>query len=390
MAQHEESPLVSGGAAHAGIRALKFGKDNGFRAELRRRVDEVLRSGGRRRRDCPQMYLKSAILLTVFAGSYILLVFFARNVWQGVGAAFLLMLSMAGIGFNIQHDGGHNAYSNRRWVNRLAAFTLDLLGSSSYYWRWKHAVIHHRFVNITGYDNDISLGAAGRMTPYQPHRPLHRWQHVYLWPLYAMDALKLQLLDDLRQLFKGGVGEHGVPRPHGWELVLFVTGKAMFVTWAFAIPLWFHPVWVVLLYYLLGTAVLGFTIVMVFLLPHCNSHASFPPPPGDGQIEVPWAEHQVRATLDFARNNPVLTWVLGGLNYHREHHLFPTICHVNYPVIFPVVEQTCRDFGISCQEHPTFASGIAAHYRWLKRMGKAETAPPPTSPPDQSLSGQTT
>jgi hypothetical protein len=37
----------------------------------------------------------------------------------------LLGLAAAGIGFNIQHDGGHHAYSRHPWINTLMALTLD-------------------------------------------------------------------------------------------------------------------------------------------------------------------------------------------------------------------------------------------------------------------------
>ena len=72
----------------------------------------------------------------------------------------LLGLFAAGIGLNIQHDGGHKAYSNRPWVNKLMAMTLELIGGSSYLWHWKHGVFHHTYVNIDGHDTDIDLGAA--------------------------------------------------------------------------------------------------------------------------------------------------------------------------------------------------------------------------------------
>ena len=51
-------------------RRLTFGRDNRFQSELRRRVDEYFRRTGRRQRDCPQMYLKTAIILSIFAGLY--------------------------------------------------------------------------------------------------------------------------------------------------------------------------------------------------------------------------------------------------------------------------------------------------------------------------------
>src|SRR6516162_6775884 len=121
-------------------RRLKFGGDSGFQKELRRRVEGYFQSTGRRPRDCPQMYLKSAAVLAMLASSYVLLVFVAQAWWQALPLAVSLGLAMAAVGLNVQHDGGHHAYSRRAWVNRLAARALDLLGASSYLWRWKHGV----------------------------------------------------------------------------------------------------------------------------------------------------------------------------------------------------------------------------------------------------------
>jgi linoleoyl-CoA desaturase len=107
----------------------------------------------------------------------------------------LLGLFAAEIGVNIQHDGGHQAYSTLPWINKLMAMTLELIGGSSYLWRWKHVVLHHTYVNITGHDTDIDLGLLGRLTPHQERRRYHRWQHLYLWPLYGLLAIKWQLVD---------------------------------------------------------------------------------------------------------------------------------------------------------------------------------------------------
>ena len=147
---------------HASPAGLKFGNDNTFQLELRRRVEEYFRTTGRRQRDCWQMYLKTAILVASFAVSSVLLVFVAQTWWHGLLLALLLGVSAAGIGFNIQHDGGHQAYSNSPWVNKLMAMTLEVIGGSSYLWRWKHVVFHHTYVNITGDDTDIDLGILGR------------------------------------------------------------------------------------------------------------------------------------------------------------------------------------------------------------------------------------
>ena len=177
-------------------------------------------------------------------------------------------------------------------------------------------------------------------------------------------------MDDFKYVIRGRLGYHRIQRPGGWELVLFILGKVIFFGWVFVIPMLFHPWWVVLFYYAVGGSVLGALIVLIFVLPHLVEEADFPlPQPDTGRIAIPWAVHQAQCTLDFARHNRVLTWLLGGLNYHKEHHLFPLIFHTNYPAISKLVEETCRDFGIPYKEHKSFRAGIVAHYRWLRRMG---------------------
>jgi linoleoyl-CoA desaturase len=353
---------------------LKFASDNAFQLELRRRVEEYFRTTGRRPRDCWQMYLKTAILLAGFAVLYTLLVFLDQTWWQGLLLAVLLGLSAAGIGFNIQHDGSHQAYSNHPWVNKLMAMTLELIGGSSHLWRWKHVVLHHTYVNITGHDTDIDLGLLARLTPHQRRLPYHRWQHLYLWPLYGLLAIKWQLLDDFRKLISGRISNQPFPGPKGRERVIFIAGKAIFFTMAFGIPLLFHSIGVVLLYYGVAGLVAGMALSVVFQVAHCVEEAEFPLPREETErVEHAWAIHQAETTVDFARRSRVVAWLIGGLNFQIEHHLFPRLCHVNYPAISKLVEETCREFGIKYTEHRSFRAGLASHFRWLRRMGRPTT-----------------
>ena len=349
---------------------LEFGKDKAFELDVRRRVDEYFdQGGGRSRQGALQMYLKTGIILASFVAFYLLLVFAASSVWQGLLFAILLGLSVAGIGFNIAHDAGHGAYSKSRRINKLMAVTMDLAGVSSYAWFWKHSVIHHRYVNITGYDTDIDIGILGRLSPYSPRLPFHRWQHFYLWLLYGFLAAKMEFVDDFKRIMLGRIGKHRFPRPTGRDLVIFIVGKVVFFAWAFCIPLMFHSLGAVLFFYAVGVSVLGITLAVVFQVPHCVRQADFPLPEGAGRIETPWAVHQAQATLGFNRQSRILRWALGGLNFHLEHHLFPTICHIHYPAIARIVEKTCGEHSVKYGEHPSFWSGIVAHYRWLRLMG---------------------
>jgi linoleoyl-CoA desaturase len=85
-------------------RRLNFTGGDEFYAELKRRVELHMTNNGRRKRDCPQMYLKTAIILTVFVVTYGLLVFWTSSWWQALPLAVLLAFATAAIGFDILHD----------------------------------------------------------------------------------------------------------------------------------------------------------------------------------------------------------------------------------------------------------------------------------------------
>jgi len=373
VASSESTPTHVAGDTD-GLRKVTFAKDAaGFLTELRKRVDDYFQRTGKGTTDSWQMYLKSAIILTSCVASYVLLVFVAQTWWQAVPLALVLGVSMALVGFNIQHDGGHHSYSRHEWVNKLAAMTLDLIGASSYLWHWKHVVYHHTYVNIHGQDTDIDVSSLLRFTPHARRLRVQRWQHLYLWPLYALMAARWHLYGDFKDVASGTVGPHPIPRPKGWDLVIFIAGKIVSIGLLLAVPMFFHPWWVVLVFYMLVTGVVGVVLSVVFQLAHCVEEAKFMMPQGDSlRMEAAWAIHQAEATVDFARNSRVLAWLLGGLNFQIEHHLFPKICHIHYPAIASIVEQTCKDFGVQYAEHPTFWAGVASHYRWLKHMGQLD------------------
>lgn len=361
-------------AAPGANQPVKFSGDDRFIRELRRRVDEYFQLPGRAQRDCPLMYLKTAVVLTIFFAAYLLLLFVAGSAWMVIGLAVLLGLAVAAVGFNIAHDGGHRAYSRRPWVNRIMALTLELIGGSSYVWNWKHNLIHHTYPNIEGEDDDINLGPLARLSPAQRRLWFHRFQGVYLWLLYGLLAIKWHFFDDFYNVAAGRINGRRIPRPRGADLAVFIAGKVVFFSLALVIPMLLHPVWVVLGVYSLVALVSGVVLSIVFQLAHCVGEADFPSPvesaQGGRRMANDWAVHQVQSTVDFARNNRVACWLLGGLNFQIEHHLFHRICHVHYPALSQVVEQTCREFGVRYTAQRSLRTALASHARWIWVMGQ--------------------
>jgi linoleoyl-CoA desaturase len=335
---------------------------------------------GRSPRDCPQLYVKASLLLIWLLGSYALLVFAASAWWAAIPLAISLGLAMAAVGFCVQHDGGHKAFSKYRWVNKLTAMTMDLLGASSYLWDHKHNTIHHTYANIANHDDDIDVGWMGRLAPEQRRLWFHRVQHYYLWLLYGFLPIKWQLWDDFHVVARGRIGPYRFRRPRSTNLLVFIGGKVLFLSLAFGIPLVLHPWWQVGLLYAIASLVNGMVLSTVFQLAHVVEEAEFPTPEtATGRIPNHWAVHQVRSTVNFARHNPVLTWFLGGLNYQIEHHLFPRICHIHYPRISRLVESACKRHGLPYNEHRHVFAAVASHFRWLRQMGRPLDFPAPSA-----------
>lgn len=354
-----------------------------FGRQLRQGVDEYFERSGQQRRDVPRAYVKAAVIMAWYVGSYLFVLLVASAPWQGVLGGVSLGLAAAGIGFNLQHDGSHGAFSSRRWVNRVMALGMDLIGASSYFWHYKHNIAHHSHPNILGQDDDINHGMVLRVSPFQKWYPQHRFQVAYSWFLYSLLAIEWQTAGELRNYAsRRWVGSTYVPPPRGWDRAVFWITRALFFGLAFVLPLSLHSVGSFLAVYLVYGLTFGLTMAMVFQVAHCSDMTAFRDITAEERL-VPrtWAEHQVETTVNFARKSRLLSWYLGGLNFQIEHHLFPRICHVHYPRIAPIVEAVCAEHGVRYTAHASLLAAMSSHWRWLRRMGRPPVTGPSRLPP---------
>ena len=217
---------------------------------------------------------------------------------------------MAVVGFSISRRRTSRLFT---FINRLAATSLDLIGASSYVWHWKHAIFHHTYCNVHGFDTDIDVSGLARFSPHAKLRRIHRWQHIYLWMLYGVMASRWHLYDDFHDVIVGSIGPHRFPRPKGWDLAIFILGKATSFSLLLVIPCStivvaradFHvakrPDWV--------------RSGIVFQL-MCRRSGS--DPRGRTVHRESGAVHQVE-TWSIRAAHFTLCWLLGGLNFQIEH-----------------------------------------------------------------------
>jgi linoleoyl-CoA desaturase len=353
---------------------VAFESGGSFITETRREVEAYLADLRTRRRGALRLYAKAPVAIGSVVLSWALLL---------VIHSPLALLCLAGLtvgvvltGFCVQHDANHGAYFRKRAPNHLVGWTADaLLGFSSYNWRVKHNLAHHTYTNVDGYDDDVNQVPWAKLTPSQRPRPWYRFQHYYVWPLYTLIGLRWHTGADIAAFVRGRIGRSVVRWPRGWNLTALLAGRVIFVTWAIVVPLLFYPWWMVLLGYLGVTMIASFVMATTFQLAHCVEEAEFATSEELTAEKRVWAVHEVETTVDFCPRNRFLTWVLGGLNYQIEHHLFPGVPHTHYPAIARIVRRNCAKHGIRYTAQPSLWVALRSHFLHLRRMGKLGLPP---------------
>jgi linoleoyl-CoA desaturase len=183
-------------------------------------------------------------------------------------------------------------------------------------------------------------------------------------------GLRWQTVGDIAAFARGSVGESPLRAPRGWNLAGVIVGKAIFVTWAIAIPLLVYPWWAVLGAYIGLTMVTSLIMATTFQLAHCVEEASFASADELRNERRIWAVHEVETTVDFCPRNAVLGWVVGGLNFQIEHHLFPRVPHTHYPQIAKIVQRNAERHGVRYAAHDSLRSALRSHFRHLRTMGR--------------------
>ena len=291
---------------------IRFAPNSEFEKELSKRVNAHFNNSANKRRDILNMYLKSARAIGWVLISYYLIVFANLPLWGIILASVSMSFALNALSFNVMHDAIHGAYSRHKIVNRLMGHWLDLIGGSSYLWKTKHNYYHHSYTNITGHDDDVEVGIFARFTPYQKKYFFHRFQHIYIWFLYGFLAIKWHFLDDFYIFFTGKLNGHKIERPKGIDAVILFGGKIFFFVAAFVIPSLYYPVLYVVLFYIFIAMMQGVIMSVVFQLAHCVEEAEFPENDAEtGIMDRTWVVHQIITTVDFARDNKLLTWYLG-------------------------------------------------------------------------------
>ncbi|MBS1655132.1 MAG: fatty acid desaturase, partial [Bacteroidetes bacterium] len=245
-----------------------------FHTELKKRISSYFEEVGKSTTGNYSLFIKAVILMVSFIFIYIHLVFFTPVTFLALTECVLLGGIVAAIGFNVMHDGAHGSFSKYKWVNQLAALSLNILGGNSFMWNVKHNMIHHSYTNVDGIDDDIDAKPFLRMSATQKRYKVHRFQYIYFWLLYCLLYLSWIFLHDYKKYFKRKIGATPLKQMAVTDHLVFWGFKALHYFLFIVLPVMMVGFEDWLIGFLIFTLVAGFVLSIVFQLAHTVEHTS--------------------------------------------------------------------------------------------------------------------
>lgn len=333
--------------------------DKNFYTTVRQRVEAHLSKGGKTRH-WNEMFASVELLVTVFA--YFVSTYHT-TVYASYWWALMLGVCVARGGF-LMHMGNHGAASSSSFMCWLHGTCMDLIGSCSLVWMHEHQIAHHLTPNEFGSDNDCAIGA-----PYirmHPELPAPQWWQKFQPVITAVGIsggfFKWYIGDPFCVL----AGEVGVVKFYrdDKDIRKLAFWKGQWFILHVALPVYYHGLsfWNFFIPLLIFMVVGANYLEQIFVVNHIQ----------DGLVpprNVHWSHKQVLGSANWGSGCKISNFFSGGLNHQIEHHLFPSVSYYLYPEISPIVEQTCKEFGLKYVNFKNFPQAWIEFNKYLITLG---------------------
>jgi fatty acid desaturase len=304
-------------------------------------------------------YYQVKITLTIFA-FFAGWALFARvgNSWMTLAVAPLLGMMFTQLGF-LGHDAGHNQVFRARRRNRLLGLIVAnaLIGLSFGWWVPKHSA-HHAHPNEVGRDPDIGEGGALAWSDAPGNErgllasALARWQAPLFFPLMLLRSGGMRVLG-----IKGLLRRRD--RASAVEASLIALHAALYLT----VVLWVLSPLKALAFVAVQEAVFSVYLGISFAPNHKGM------PIIESATAAGFARRQV-VTARNIRGGWFTTFMLGGLNYQIEHHLFESMPRPNLRRVQGLVRDFCVTADLGYREE-TFVGSFRQIVHHLRDAGAA-------------------
>ncbi|MFS0866291.1 fatty acid desaturase [Microbacterium sp. 179-B 1A2 NHS] len=324
-------------------------------------VASVVRETGLLRRT-PWFYAFVGTLIAVAMGGAVTGFILLGDSWFQLLIAGAMGILMTQVAF-LAHEAAHRQILTSGPANdRLARVLANgVVGLSYSWWTGKHTR-HHANPNRVGKDPDIEVDTISFLDEDAAKsrgivRLITRKQGWLFFPLLTFEGLNLHA-HAFRHLLGRGKVDHRFT-----ELGLIVLRFAVFVAPVFV----FLPVGMAFAFVGVQLAVFGVYMGASF----APNHKGMPVIAPDAKLD--FFSKQVRTSRN-VRGGWWATWLMGGLNYQVEHHLFPNMPRPYLAKAREIVMEQCRTLQVPYTETSLLRS-YAIVIDYLNRVGLAARDP---------------
>jgi fatty acid desaturase len=284
--------------------------------------------------------------------------FLVGDSWWQIGVAVFLAFVFTQLAF-IGHEAGHQQITAGRRSNEVFGLLhADLAVGLSYGWWVDKHNRHHAHPNQEGKDPDIENGAlaftagdAGRWGPVA--RTVYRYQAYFFFPLLLLEAMNLHVAS-VRAVATGRLARH-----RRWEVTLLAAHVAGYLAAVFLV---LSPL-KALAFIAVHQGLFGLYLGCSF----APNHKGMAILSADDRTD--FLRRQVLTSRN-VRGGRLIDYLLGGLNYQIEHHLFPSMPRPNLRRAQPIVRAFCEQHDLAYCETGLFRS-YAQALRHLDTVGHA-------------------
>jgi fatty acid desaturase len=262
--------------------------------------------------------------------------FLGESWWQLLTAAYLAVV-FTQIAF-VGHDAGHRQiFRSRRANDRAGLVHANLLSGISFDWWVAKHNRHHSNPNHEDLDPDISITALAftadqASSKHGLVRMIARYQAWLFFPLLLLEAAHLHLAS-IKSILRGS------GRANTVEGVLLVAHVAGYVT---ALIVVLSPLQAVA-FIVVQQGLFGLYLGCSF----APNHKGMPTLTEADQLD--FLRRQVLTSRNVVGSR-LVDFLLGGLNYQIEHHLFPNMPRPNLRRAQPMIRAFCQQHGLPYTE----------------------------------------
>ena len=340
-------------------------KDNDFYDVCKKRVKKYLNNNieydvslTSKIKATPMWYLKSIMIFSLYCYCFIN-AFIIENEYDTTYTC-LAAFFMISQGFCILHDASHFAlFHQNAYLNELVSkISNSFVCWNHYFWTYRHSFRHHTYTGIEYLDMDqpqFEMNIVNKISKYLICPIIFFVTFIFpgSWFYFILFSWSEYHYNKINIMSK----KHTIVKDYNYFYQKISNLEKGIVICMVLSMFYKLKIMNILLYLIVSNCVYSISVEI--------NHDTYKTISNQSNKAKDWGEIQVRNSANFQTKKyyDIYHHLFGGINYQIEHHLFPSMCHVHYPKISPIIEGVCNDFHIPYQNHSTIISGMIDFYK---------------------------